>query len=316
VVSGPLSEPNVQPIPDLPRGYVGTIATIPYADHVDVRLATSSRLPFRVDGAEQGLTVTVYGAETRTNIMLYGAADPLIDRMEWEQVTDDLYRLHVGLNAPLWGHQSFFDEEGRLVVRIRRPPPIDPRAPLRGLYIGVDAGHPPGGAIGPTRLTEAEATLGVSRRLARLLEDRGARVLQTRPDTAAVGLGSRPLRATQEGVHLLVSVHFDAFGDGVNPFENHGTHVFYNQEQSLDFAREVHRELLAELRLRDLGVSRRDLALVRPTWMPSILSESAFMMVPQNEAALRDPRVLDRIAEAHLRGIESFLRARAAAGSN
>ena len=138
-------------------------------------------------------------------------------------------------------------------------------------------------------------------------------MLQTRPDTAAVGLGERPLRAAQEGVELLVSVHFDAFGDGVNPFENHGTHVFYNQAQSLDLARAIQRELLAELGLRDLGVSRRDLALVRPTWMPSILSESAFMMIPRNEAALRDPRVLDRIAAAHLRGIEAFLRGRAAA---
>ena len=85
------------------------------------------------------------------------------------------------------------------------------------------------------------------------LEERGARVLQTRPDTAAVGLGQRPLQATEEGVHLLVSVHFDAFGDGVNPFENHGTHVFYNQAQSLDLARAVQRELLSELGLRDLG---------------------------------------------------------------
>src|SRR5690606_22760350 len=183
--------------------------------------------------------------------------------------------------------------------------------PLRGMYIAVDAGHPPGGAIGPTRLTEAEATLGVSRRLARLLEARGARVLELRTDDTPVPLGDRPLRATEAGVDLLVSVHFDAFGDGVNPFENHGTHVFYNQSQSIDLARAVQRELLNELRLRDLGISRRDLALVRPTWMPSILTESAFMMIPQNEAALRDPAVLQRIAEAHMRGIEGFLRGRA-----
>lgn len=301
------------PLADRPRGYVATVSATPYPDHVDVRLGTSERLPFRIDGEERGLTITVYGAETRTNNLLYGATDPLIDRMEWEQPGDETYRLHIDLNDPLWGFTSFFDEQGRLVVRLRRPPPIDPASPVRGLYIGVDAGHPPGGAIGPTRLTEAEATLGVSRRLAALLEARGARVLQTRPDTAAVGLGDRPLQATREDVDLLVSVHFDAFGDGVNPFENHGTHVFYNQAQSLDLARAVQRELLAELGLRDLGVSRRDLALVRPTWMPSILSESAFMMIPQNEAALRDPRVLDRIAAAHLRGIEAFLRARAAA---
>jgi N-acetylmuramoyl-L-alanine amidase len=306
-------EPVIGPVADEPRDFVGTVAAVAGADFVDVRLTTSSRLPYRVDGDARGLTVTVYGAETRTNNLLYGATDALIDRMEWEQPEDEVYRLHVELKDPLWGFDSFFDAEDRLVVRVRRPPPINAAAPLRGLYIGVDAGHPPGGAIGPTRLTEAEVTLGVSRRLARLLEERGARVLQTRPDTAAVGLGTRPLQATEEGVHLLVSVHIDAFGDGVNPFENHGTHVFYNQAQSLDLARAVQRELLRELGLRDLGVSRRDLALVRPTWMPSILSESAFMMIPRNEAALRDPSVLDRIAAAHLRGIEAFLRARAAA---
>ena len=311
LVSRPRS--GLRPIESFSAGSVGNVVATPYEGYVEIRLPTSVRLPFRIDGKERGLTIDVYGAESRTNNLLYGATDPLIHRMEWEQVSDDLYRLQVELNEPLWGFQSEFDAEGALVVRVRRPPRIDSSAPLRGLYIGVDAGHPPGGAIGPTRLTEAEVTLGIARPLARMLEARGARVLQTRPDTAAVGLGDRPLQATRENVHLLVSVHIDAFGDGVNPFENHGTHVFYNQAQSLDLARAVQRELLAELGLRDLGVSRRDLALVRPTWMPSILSESAFMMIPQNEAALRDPEVRERIAAAHVRAIEAFLRARAAA---
>ena len=306
------SENRLRPLHTFTGGTVGNVVATPYRDYVDVRLATSARLPFRVASRERGLTVDVYGAETRTNNLLYGATDPLIHRMEWEQVTDDLYRLHIELNDPLWGFQAFYDDAGALIVRVRRPPVIDPANPLRGLYIGVDPGHPPGGAIGPTRLTEAEVTLEVARRLAAKLQERGARVLLTRVDSSAVPLGDRPLRATREGVHLLVSIHMDAFGDGVNPFENHGTHVFYNQAQSLDLARAVQRELLAELGLRDLGVSRRDLALVRPTWMPSILSESAFMMIPQNEAALRDPAVLERIADAHLRGIEAFLRARAA----
>lgn len=304
-------DPNLVPVVDGPRGYVGTVSATPYSDRVDVRLITSNRLPHRVDSDGRSLTLSVYGGGSRTNNLLYGATDPLIEWMEWEQASDELYRLHIRLGEPLWGYRTGFDAAGNLVLSIRRPPDVDPAAPLRGLYIGVDAGHPPGGAIGPTRLTEAEATLGVSQRLARLLEERGARVLMTRTDDSPVPLGDRPLRAAEEGVDLLVSVHFDAFGDGVNPFENHGTHVFYNQAQSVDLARAVQRELLAELGLRDLGISRRDLALVRPTWMPSILTESAFMMIPQNEAALRDPEVLQRIAEAHLRGIEGFLRGRA-----
>jgi N-acetylmuramoyl-L-alanine amidase len=41
--------------------------------------------------------------------------------------------------------------------------------------------------------------------------------------------------------------------------------------------------------------------------MPAVLTETMYMLVPQQEAALRDPAVLDRIARAHRRGIEEFL---------
>jgi N-acetylmuramoyl-L-alanine amidase len=36
-----------------------------------------------------------------------------------------------------------------------------------------------------------------------------------------------------------------------------------------------------------------------------------FMMVPEQEAALRDPRVQERLARAHVRALEAFLRDRA-----
>jgi N-acetylmuramoyl-L-alanine amidase len=296
----------------LPRGAVGAVRLTPTRDWVELRLATSDRLPFRVDPTEDGFTVTVFGATGRTNWLYYGAEDPLVENAEWEQVSDEVYRVHVRLSQRPWGFLPRWDERGNLVVRLRRPPPIDPEQPLRGLYVGVDAGHPPGGAIGPTRLTEAEANLAISERLVALLRERGARVLETRPDTAAVGLGDRPAEATDSSVHLLVSVHNNAFPDGVNPFENNGTSVFYNQPHSRELAVHLQRELLREFGLRDLGVARADLALVRPTWMPSALTETMFLMVPEQEAALRDPEVHERIARAHLRGIEAFLRERAA----
>ncbi|HEX6040517.1 N-acetylmuramoyl-L-alanine amidase [Longimicrobium sp.] len=216
------------------------------------------------------------------------------------------------LGEPAWGWRAFWDANGRLVVRVRRPPRIDPARPLAGMRIAVDAGHPPGGAIGPTGYTEAEANLAISKHLVRMLREGGAEVLETRPDTAAVELGVRPVRAAEWDAHLLVSVHNNAFPDEVNPFENNGTSVFYNQPQSLGLARHVHRELIREIGLRDLGIARADLALVRPTWMPSILSETMFLMIPQQEAALRDPAVQARIARAHVRAIEAFLRERAA----
>lgn len=297
-------------------GTVGTVRVDPSPGWADVIVSTSDRLPFEVrsDG-EREISIHVYGAQSRANWLHYGTEDPLVRRVTWRQERDDEFVVRLELGEPAWGWRGFWDENGRLVVRVRRPPRIDGARPMAGVRIAVDAGHPPGGAIGPTGLTEAEANLAISKQLVRMLREAGAEVLETRPDTAAVELGVRPVRAAEWDAHVLVSVHNNAFPDGVNPWENNGTSVFYNQPQSLGLARHVHRELLREFGLRDLGIARADLALVRPTWMPSVLSETMFLMIPQQEAALRDPAVHERIARAHFRALEAFLRARAAGES-
>ena len=69
--------------------------------------------------------------------------------------------------------------------------------------------------------------------------------------------------------------------------------------------------LVRRLGLRDLGVGRGDLALVRTTWMPSVLTEGLFMIVPEQEAALRSPEGQRLYAEAVVEGIRRFLRDRA-----
>lgn len=298
-------------------GTVGTVRVDPEPGHVDLRLVTSDRLPFEVRVVDdRRMEIRVYGAESRANWLHYGTEDPLVRRVDWQQERDDLFVVRMELAEPVWGYRAFWDERGSLVVRVRRPPRMqDITRPMQGLRIAVDAGHPPGGAIGPTGLTEAEANLAISKQLVRMLRDAGAEVLETRPDAEPVDLGVRPQRATEWDAHLLVSVHNNAFPDGVNPWENNGTSVFYNQPQSLGLARHMQRELLREIGLRDLGIARADLALVRPTWMPSVLTETMFLMVPQQEAALRDPAVHERIARAHYRAIEGFLRERAEAAA-
>src|SRR5690606_19888381 len=102
--------------------------------------------------------------------------------------------------------------------------------------------------------------------------------------------------------------HNNAFPDGVDPFENNGTSVYFNHTASGALAWAVHQELLGEMGLRDLGVGRADLHMARFTWSPAILTENAFMMIPEQEAFLRTPEGQRRIAEAHVRGLERWLR--------
>jgi len=99
--------------------------------------------------------------------------------------------------------------------------------------------------------------------------------------------------------------------DGVNPFTNSGTSVYYFQPRSTRLARELDRALVTEFRVRDLGIGRGDYALVRPTWMPAALTEGLFIMLPEQEAVLASEDGQWRYARGLVRGIENFLRERA-----
>jgi N-acetylmuramoyl-L-alanine amidase len=60
--------------------------------------------------------------------------------------------------------------------------------------------------------------------------------------------------------------------------------------------------------LRNLGVIFDNLAVLRPTWMPAVLCEGAFLMLPQHEAALRTPEFQDRYARGIADGLEQYFR--------
>ncbi|CAN5713332.1 hypothetical protein BH23GEM10_BH23GEM10_14300 [soil metagenome] len=293
-------------------GAVASVRLAPGPQWIDVRIPLGTRMPFQVLEEERSLHIDVFGAVSRANFFQYGGLDPLVTHAEWSQPADSVFRVSVELAEPVWGYDTFYDAAGALVLRIRRPPVIDPAAPLRGLLIAVDPGH--GGddrsTRGPTGFTEADANLAISLRLRDLLVAEGARVMMTRERDMTVPLGDRPAMAADSGAHLLVSVHNNAFPDGVNPRTNNGTSTYYFHPRSSPLARAMQHELLDELGLRDIGYGRADLALVRPTWMPAVLTETMFMMVPEQEAALKDAAVQQRIAQAHVRALERFLRER------
>lgn len=279
-------------------------AITPAAGWLDVRFPADGA-PFRVEAGRDTIAVTLYGRAAPASGT--PPADPLLRSLSWSQDAGSA-RATLALAGRVWGYKAFYTPAGELVLRLRRPPNLSPMDPLRGARIVVDPGHPPGGATGPTGLTEAEANLAIGLRLAERLRARGAEVILTRTDGSAVGLQARVDLAVDRDAHLLVSVHNNAFAEGVNPFLHAGTSTYYFHPFSVDLARALDREIAEVTRVRDLGARVSNLALVRPTWMPTTLTESLFMLVPEHEAALRDPEFLDRLAEAHVRGIESFLR--------
>jgi N-acetylmuramoyl-L-alanine amidase len=66
--------------------------------------------------------------------------------------------------------------------------------------------------------------------------------------------------------------------------------------------------MVRHMGLFDRGIFYDNLALVRPTWMPAILCEGAFIIVPQQEAALRTPEFQRSYALGVADGLEAYFR--------
>lgn len=291
-----------------PAAASGPVAAQPAQAWVDVRIPAGFR-PFRVEADSTAWSVTVYGLASAP------APGPVADRLlaaVTAAAQGGSTRVGLRFTREPWGYKAFYTADGTLVVRVRRPPAIDPAAPLRGRRIVIDPGHPPAGATGPTGLRESQANLAIALPLAERLRAAGAEVILTRTAEVEVGLAERTRIAVRADAELLVSVHNNAFGEGQNPFRAFHTTVYYFHPLSASLAATLDREIVPVTGLRDLGARAENLALVRSTWMPSALTESLFMPIPEQENALRDAGFVTRLAEAHARGIEAYFRARAA----
>ena len=273
----------------------------------DVVIPLGQRAPYFVEEGERSITLTLYGVLGNTDIVNYASTDSMVRTVEWKQVGTERAIVTVNLRAAPFGYLVLW-ENNALVLKLRGRPAIDVSRPLAGLTIAVDPGHPPIGATGPTGLYEATATLPIGVQLQRMREERGARVVMTRTTDAAVALGDRPIIARRANVHAFVSIHLNAYADGTNPFVAPGTGTYYFRSHSEPLAREVQKGMVSQLGLIDLGINYDNLAVVRGTWFPAVLCEGAFVILPDQEAALRTPEFQERYARGVADGIEAYFR--------
>lgn len=278
----------------------------------DVVIPVSARPAYLVEEGPSSLTLTLYdtkGPARRQPTVAVAAgshAASVSSASDGRQV-----KYTVSLRGPVYGYQPMW-EEGKFTLRVRKQPEVDATAPLRGLTIAVDPGHPPVGATGPTGLWEPVPTLEVGLKLRDLLVAKGATVLMTRTNADPVDLNLRPTMARRANAHALVSIHLNAVPDGVNPARVQGTATYHYHLHSAPLALAVQAAAVAQLSLPDNGVKRENFALVRPTWMPAILVEGAFIIMPDQEAALRTPEYQARYAKGIADGLEAYFAALAA----
>ena len=286
---------------------IGNVRVLPGQDWIDVEIPmTGPPPPYLVEETDRSISLLVYGVSGAPVIsQMVEPTDPYFNSIS-STPEPTRVRYSINLNRAPYGYLALW-QNGTLTFRVRRPPRIaDTTAPLRGLTITVDPGHPPAGATGPTGLYEGEAVLQVGFRVRDMLAQRGVNVVMTRTTMDPVDLGLRAIISRRANAHAFVSIHLNAFPDGVNPFVNNGSLTLYFWPHSIPLGLATQSALLAELGLRDNGTKYQNIAVARGTWMPSILTEGAFVIMPDQEAAMRTPTYQDAYATAIVRGLESY----------
>lgn len=277
-----------------------TLSATPASVKLDLRVASPPAYVVTED--ERELTLTLYNTTTAAKLVKH--PDSLI-----ASVTQSHDRMrtvyHFTLTRPVYGYETLF-HKGVLQFSIRRPPVVDASEPLRGMTVVVDPGHPPIGATGPTGLWEPVPTLAVGLRVRDLLQARGAHVVMTRTGAGPVALGDRPIFARRANANAFVSIHLNADADGQNPFRDTGTGTYYFHPHSRLLARSVQQSLVPELGLHDRGIFYQNLAVCRPTWFPAVLAEGLFIIMPDQESAIRTPQYQEAYARGVVDGLEKF----------
>lgn len=186
---------------------------------------------------------------------------------------------------------------------------------LKNKIITLDAGHggSDSGAVGPNGYMEKEATLAITQNLADILSNSGAKVVMTRttdvdvygPDASATNeLQARVNVGNRADADLFISIHCNAF---TNPAAN-GTQTFYygGSASGKRLAGLIQQEMIEANGLYNRGISTCNFYVVKHSYMPAVLIETAFISNYNEEALLSDPQWQMQLAEAIARGISEY----------
>jgi len=315
-VTGYVNVDSVAVLPDgapIPHGEISFITLDKVDNGIEISAEAGVKLPYEISESSDlsQLEVDLFGVTADVDWIRYNVESPLAKMVRWSQPQDGIFRMTVDSDN-IWGYKAYYSGT-KFVLHLRDLPKKRGflSGPLKSVKIEIDPGHSSdNGAVGPTGLKEKDANLWIAHELRKMLEARGAEVLMTRYGHEHVPLYKRPDMAEKWGADLLVSIHNNALPDGINPFQNNGTSVYYYFPHSRALAEAIHRHMLERTGLPDHGLYYGNLVLTRYSSAPSVLVECAFMMIPEQEAMLKTDKFQRKCAKAIVEGITDFLKQR------
>ncbi len=181
------------------------------------------------------------------------------------------------------------------------------------LVVMLDPGHgkSTGGKRSPDgSLLEYEFNRDVAKRLKAILEQNGITVLMTvDDDTTDVSLSDRASKANNSIADIFVSIHANAFGNGVD-WENNATgwEVYYYSEDTYGktLAEYIRKANIPDIGIKDRGVKTANFAVIKNTNMPAVLIEHGFYTSQTEVELLKSSTWRQKCAELDAKGIINF----------
>ncbi len=173
------------------------------------------------------------------------------------------------------------------------------------LKVAIDAGHGAHdpGAISITGKHEKDFTLAMAKKVYALLsKDSRIEILMTRSDDTFVELNDRVAFANDNRVDLFLSIHGNNFKPAIN-----GVETYYNREDSLDFAKLIHKHTLEASGFADRGVRKADYRVITYTTMPAVLLEVGYLSNKENEAVMYQEAFQNQVAASLASAIKEYL---------
>ena len=304
----PKSCVEVQPAGTLPtQSLVGSWSVRGGEEADVVRVSLTERLPFatfhQMDPAR--VVVDIFGAVANTSWLTQypNIKNAAIKSVDYEQVEEDIFRVIITLDHNAhWGHSVRY-EGNSLVIRVKAAP----KASLRGLHIGIDAGHggPYKGAVGVAGVEEKDVNLDLAHMLREALEKRGAKVTMTRSEDVNVDMSDRVLMLRKADPNLMISIHCNAGGSPLTPL---GTSTYYRHPGFQPLSVAVLKRVL-ELDMNNFGnIGSFNFILNSPYEYPNMLLETLFISAPAEEARLVDPKFRRDLIDRVVKGLEDYLK--------
>lgn len=209
---------------------------------------------------------------------------------------------------PLFGYNVENSDKG-YILKIKKPPQINPKKPLKNIVVVVDPGHG-GNELGACAfdLQEKTINLEISKKLKRELQKRGAKVYLTRTKDKKTGLYQRVDFALEKKADILLSIHQNSLANRADVSKKHGVGTYYYHNQSKPLAQSIQDNLLEATNFKDDKVNYASFALTRPSAQLSVLVECGYIIYEEEAKKLADKKFQKIIAKAIVKGCEDYLK--------